>query len=141
MASQRGYGAFVRTDSGQGEIVVVAVRAPPRLVYDDDCGFCTWCAEYADSRGVFELVGFSELSPDQRARLPPGYENCVHLLTDDAVFSCGQAVEEIGARLGPRERTAIKFFRMIPGHERLREPFYRSLADRRVLWGRFVRRG
>ncbi|WP_066379823.1 DCC1-like thiol-disulfide oxidoreductase family protein [Halalkalicoccus paucihalophilus] len=121
--------------------MVVAVRAPPRLVYDDDCGFCTWCAEYADSRGVFELVGFSELSPDQRARLPPGYENCVHLLTDDAVFSCGQAVEEIGARLGPRERTAIKFFRMIPGHERLREPFYRSLADRRVLWGRFVRRG
>jgi predicted DCC family thiol-disulfide oxidoreductase YuxK len=120
--------------------VVVAVRAPPRLVYDDDCGFCTWCAEYADERGVFELVGFGELSPDQRARLPQEYENCVHLLTDDAAFSCGRAVEEIGARLGPKERTAVKFFRLAPGHERTREPLYRTVANRRGLWGRFARR-
>ncbi|ADJ13634.1 thiol-disulfide oxidoreductase DCC family protein [Halalkalicoccus jeotgali] len=120
--------------------MVVAVRAPPRLVYDDDCGFCTWCAQYADSRGVFELVGFSELSPDQRARLPEDYESCVHLLTDDAVHSCGRAVEEIGARLGPPERTLVKLFRMLPGYERIREPAYRAAADRRVLWGRFVRR-
>lgn len=127
-------------DRFRGGTVVVAVRAPPRLVYDDDCGFCTWCAEYADSRGIFELVGFSELSPDQRARLPRDYERCVHLLTDDAVFSCGQAVEEIGARLGPRERTAVKLFRMIPGHKRIREPLYRPIATRRDLWGWFARR-
>lgn len=120
--------------------MVVAVRAPPRLVYDDDCGFCTWCAEYADSRGVFELVGFSDLTPDQRARLPDDYERCSHLLTDDAAFSCGHAIEEIGARLGARERTAVRLFRLLPGHERLREPLYRAAADRRALWGRFVRR-
>lgn len=118
----------------------MAVRAPPRLVYDDDCSFCTWCAEYADARGAFELVGFSEMTPDQRARLPRGYESCVHLLTDDSVYSCGRAVEEVCARLGPRERTAVKLFRLVPNHERTREPLYRAAADRRDLWGRFVRR-
>lgn len=120
--------------------MVVAVRAPPRLVFDDDCGFCTWCAEYADARGVFEPVGFSELTPDQRARLPRGYEDCVHLLTDDAVYSCGQAVEEVLARLGPSERTLVKFLRLLPNHERVRGPLYRTMADGRALWGRFVRR-
>ncbi|MFC6905488.1 thiol-disulfide oxidoreductase DCC family protein [Halalkalicoccus tibetensis] len=119
---------------------MVAVRAPPRLVYDDDCGFCTWCAEYADSRGVFEPVGFSELSPDQRARLPNDYESCVHLLTDDAVYSCGHALEEILARMGAPERTVVKLLRLLPGHERTREPLYRVIAANRSLWGRFLRR-
>ncbi|WP_122088797.1 thiol-disulfide oxidoreductase DCC family protein [Halalkalicoccus subterraneus] len=120
--------------------MVAVIRAPPRLVYDDDCGFCTWCVEYADSRGAFEPVGFSELTPDQRARLPDDYESCVHLLTDDAVYSCGRAVEEIGARLGPAERTTVKLFRMVPGYDRSREWLYEVIADQRALWGRFVRR-
>jgi predicted DCC family thiol-disulfide oxidoreductase YuxK len=114
----------------------MAVRAPPRLVYDDGCGFCRWCAEYADTRGVFELVEFSDLTPDQRARLPDEYESCVHLLTDDRVFSCGAAVEEVLARLGPPERTAVRLFRLLPDHDRLREPLYRAVADRRALFGR-----
>jgi predicted DCC family thiol-disulfide oxidoreductase YuxK len=109
-------------------------------VYDGDCGFCTWCAEYAAGRGVFELVEFSELTPDQRARLPPDYENCVHLLTDDGVFSCGMAVEEVFARLGSVERTAVRLFRSMPGHETLRESLYHGVADHRGLFGRLLSR-
>ncbi|MFC7008947.1 DCC1-like thiol-disulfide oxidoreductase family protein [Halalkalicoccus salilacus] len=118
----------------------MAVRAPPRLVYDDGCGFCTWCAEYADSRGVLELVEFSELTPDQRARLPNDYAECVHLLTDDAVFSCGAAVEETLARLGSTERAAVRLFRLVPEHERLRERLYHAVAGRRASLGRFLSR-
>lgn len=117
--------------------MVRAVRAPPRLVYDGGCGFCQWCAEYADARGVFELVEFDELTPDQRARLPADYANCVHLLTDDAVFSCGAAVEEVLARLGSPERTAVRLFRLLPDREPLRESLYRTVADHRALFGRF----
>ncbi len=113
---------------------------PPRLVYDDDCGFCGWCADYAAARGEFELVGFSELSPDQLARLPPDYEECVHLLTDREVHSCGAAVEEIGRRLDSPERYGALVFETVPGSGRLREPLYRFVADRRAVLGRVRRR-
>jgi hypothetical protein len=72
---------------------------PPRVVYDDVCGFCTWCAEFAARHGDVEPVGFSELSADQLARLPDDYEDCAHLLTDDAVYSCGE--------VGPRRAVTL----------------------------------
>ncbi|WP_227353285.1 thiol-disulfide oxidoreductase DCC family protein [Haladaptatus salinisoli] len=117
-------------------------RHPPRLVYDDDCGFCTWSAEYADARGDFELVGFSELTPDQRARLPADYERCAHLLTDDRVYSCGEATEEVLARLDSPERAVVALFRLLPGpaRARIREPAYRWAADRRAWWGKLRKR-
>jgi len=117
-----------------------AASRPPRLVYDDDCGFCTWSAEYAAARGRFELVGFAELTPDQRARLPDDYEECAHLLTADAVYSCGEAVELAAAKLGLSHRLAVAVFRTIPGSDRAREPLYRWVADRRSLWGKVLRR-
>jgi predicted DCC family thiol-disulfide oxidoreductase YuxK len=40
------------------------------LVFDDDCGFCTWWAEFVAARSDVRLVGFSELDPDLRALLP-----------------------------------------------------------------------
>ncbi len=113
---------------------------PPRLVYDDDCGFCTWCAEYAAARGTFELVGFAELTPDQRARLPDEYEDCAHLLTQDAVYSCGEAIEIATAKLGLSHRFAVALFRAAPGSGQVREPLYRWVADRRSLWGKLLRR-
>ncbi len=113
---------------------------PPRLIYDDDCGFCTWSAEYAVARGEFELVGFSELTPDQHARLPTDYEECAHLLTDDAVYSCGEAIEETLSRLESPSRYAVAVFRRLPGHERVREPLYRQVADHRALFGRLFHR-
>ncbi len=116
------------------------VSVAPRLVYDDDCGFCTWCAEYAAERGEFELVGFSDLSPDQLARLPEDYEECAHLLTQDRVYSCGAALEEAMARLESPSRYAALLFRQVPEHETLRERGYRFVADNRVTFGKVARR-
>lgn len=114
--------------------------ATPRLVFDDDCGFCTWCAEFAAERGEFELVGFRDLTPDQLARLPEDYEECAHLLTRNGVYSCGEAIEEIGTRLETPARHLAVAFRRLPGTEGAREPLYRRVADNRDLFGRIVSR-
>ncbi|MCO8242703.1 MULTISPECIES: DCC1-like thiol-disulfide oxidoreductase family protein [unclassified Haladaptatus] len=114
----------------------------PRLVYDDDCGFCTWVAEYADAHGEFELVGFADLTPDQRARLPPDFQSCAHLLTDERVYSCGAAMEETLARLDDPSRYAVAMFRYLPEstREQIREPVYRWGADHRAWWGKLLSR-
>ena len=112
----------------------------PTIVYDDDCGFCTWSAEYADRRGSFEVVGFSELTPELAERLPTDYENCVHLLVDDAVYSCGRATEEVLIRLDAPARYPARAFRRLPGRASVREPLYRLVADNRDLAGKVARR-
>lgn len=109
---------------------------PPRLVYDDDCGFCTWCARLADRAGDVDPVGFSELTPDQRARLPDDYETCAHLLADDAVYSCGEAIEQALVRVSVAFRVAVAVLSLLPGYPRLRERCYRWAADHRDWWGR-----
>jgi len=114
--------------------------APPRLVYDDDCGFCTWCVAVALRLGPFDPVGFADLTPDQRARLPDGYENCMHLLTDDAVHSCGRALEAVVARCGLPGALLVGALRHLPGWASLRDRGYRWVADRRARWGRYVTR-
>lgn len=110
------------------------------LVYDDDCGFCTWWANYFGSRTTLELVGFSELTDEQRDRLPDDYEECAHLLTDDAVYSCGEAVEQafVVADVPPGSKDIVRFLRQFEDYERLRERAYREVADRRELLGQFV---
>jgi len=114
---------------------------PPRLVYDDECGFCTWAVEYALARGEFEPVGFSDLTPDQLARLPENYENCSHLLTDDAVYSCGAGAEEIVRRLESPTAMPARAFRRLPFRGVVRERLYHLIADNRALFGRlFCRR-
>lgn len=112
---------------------------PPRLVYDDRCGFCTWCTEFALRRGDFEPVGFSELTPDQRARLPEDYEASAHLLTDDAVYSAGEAVEQTLARIYPTLDALTDALRPIPGYPTLREKCYQFGANRRDLLGKIRR--
>jgi predicted DCC family thiol-disulfide oxidoreductase YuxK len=112
----------------------------PTLVYDDDCGFCTWWAELFDARSSLRVVGFSELTPELRERLPEGYEECVHLVTDDAVYSCGEAVEEALARSEPGLEPVVGFLRQFGDYERARERLYRWGADNRDLFGRFVSR-
>ncbi|MFB6146060.1 MAG: DCC1-like thiol-disulfide oxidoreductase family protein [Halobacteriaceae archaeon] len=113
--------------------------APPRLVYDDDCGFCTWSAAVAYRYADVDPVGFSELTPDQRARLPEDFETCAHLLTHDAVYSCGEASERVIVRALPILRPVRNLLVRVPGYERAREGLYRWIADRRGLWGRVVR--
>ena len=112
----------------------------PTIVYDDDCGFCTWSAEYADRRGSFDVVGFSELTPELRERLPADYEDCVHLLVDDAIYSCGHAIEEVLARLDAPIRYPTAAFRRLPGRALVREPLYRLVANNRDLAGKVARR-
>ena len=112
----------------------------PRLVYDDDCGFCTYVAARALELGEFEAVGFGELDDDLRARLPDGYEECVHLVTERRVYSCGEAVEQIAKRTGATGWWLTAAARGLPGYPEARETLYRWAADRRDLWGRFARR-
>jgi predicted DCC family thiol-disulfide oxidoreductase YuxK len=112
----------------------------PRIVYDDDCGFCTWSAAFADLHGDFELVGFSDLGREELVRLPANYERCVHLLTDDAVYSCGEATEQILARLDPAAQEVFGALRGVPGYAGTREKAYRWAADRRAWWGKLVSR-
>jgi predicted DCC family thiol-disulfide oxidoreductase YuxK len=109
--------------------------APPRLVYDDDCGFCTWSAEFVSRHGEFELVGFSGLTPDQRARLPADYEQCAHLLTDRQVYSCGEAMEEAFARTDLATAEIVPLLRQTPGHETRRERGYQWVANNRDIFG------
>ena len=110
----------------------------PRLVYDDVCGFCTWCAEWALRNGEFEAVGFSELAADERERLPDDWEDCVHLLADGRVYSCGKATEEVLARTTGVPADAFGFLDGFSDYERFRENAYRFVADRRDVLGRVV---
>ena len=112
---------------------------PPRLVYDDQCGFCTWSTEFALRRGDFEAVGFSELTPDQRARLPDDYERSAHLLTDDAVYSAGEASERVLARIYPFLDPVFDGLHHVPGYAPLREKLYRLAADNRDVLGKIRR--
>ncbi|GGL46536.1 thiol-disulfide oxidoreductase DCC family protein [Halocalculus aciditolerans] len=112
---------------------------PPRIVYDDECGFCTWCARFAARHGDFELVGFHELTPDQLARLPDDYEHCAHLLTDDAVYDCGASAEHVIRHLVPALDGVFHALNYVPGYAALRERTYRWAADRRALWGKLLR--
>ncbi len=107
------------------------------LVYDDDCGFCTWWADFFERRSDFEIVGFSNLTDDQRARLPDDYEECSHLLADGEVYSCGESLEEalvrsnVGDGLGP----LVGFLRNFEDYEQFRESVYRAVADHRSELG------
>lgn len=113
----------------------------PTLVFDDDCGFCTWWAEFFDDRTDVRIVGFTDLTPELRERLPDDYEDCSHLVTDEGVYSCGQSLEEGLARMGDEygvTRDAIDFFRNFEDYERLRERGYRQVANNRGFWGQFL---
>lgn len=112
--------------------------ARPRMVYDDDCGFCTWCARQGVRFGDVEAVGFSELSPDQRARLPTDWRDSAHLLTDDDVYSGGAAIQGVVVRTSTLFVALFWLFEKIPGYDRFRERLYRWGANRRDWWGNIV---
>ena len=104
------------------------------LVYDDDCGFCTWWADFFEQRSDFRIVGFSELTDDEREQLPDDYETCSHLLTDDGeVYSCGASLEEalVRSELGDTFGPVVRFLRNFEDYEQFRERAYRQVADHR----------
>jgi len=115
-----------------------AGHAPPRLVYDDDCGMCTRAARYVARRAEVELVGFSALSPDQRACLPDDWEACAHLLTDDAVYSCGEAMVRAYELTAAPPTRLLPLLRRLPGYARVRDRVYRFIAGHRDWFGRIL---
>ena len=110
----------------------------PTLVYDDDCGFCTWAAEWVAERASINVVGFSDLTGDQIDRLPEGWRECAHLLTDDAVYSCGAAMEEAFLLTDDDGTRFVRAAREVPGYERVRDRAYRFVADHRHWLGRLT---
>lgn len=110
----------------------------PQLVYDDDCGFCTWSAEFVARHGEFTLIGFSDLSAEQQDRLPSNYDECAHLLTDDRVYSCGEAMEEAFARTKLTAAAVVPLLRRMPGHARIRKSVYRWIANNRDHLGTVI---
>lgn len=109
---------------------------PPVLVYDDDCSFCTDAAELLARHGTLSIVGFGDLSPEYEARLPENYRECAHLVVDDTVYSCGEAVERAIAHTGALPRPVARGLRALPGSPSLRELGYRFVARNRTLYGR-----
>ena len=112
----------------------------PRFVYDDDCGFCTWWAEFFADRADLAIVGFSELDPALRDRLPDDYETCSHLVTDGTVYSCGESIERALLRtdLGVFARPAVERLRQFGRYSDVREWGYRRGANNRDVWGRLL---
>ncbi|MFC6939471.1 DCC1-like thiol-disulfide oxidoreductase family protein [Salinirubellus sp. GCM10025818] len=113
-------------------------RTQATLVYDDDCGFCSWVASFVARRTEMGIVGFSELTDEEREPLPADYEECVHLVTEDAVYSCGEATERALERAGVLPREARTFLNQFADYGPLRERLYREAADRRDVWGLLV---
>lgn len=112
----------------------------PVFVYDDDCGFCTWWAEFVAERAGLPIVGFADLGADLRARLPDDYETCAHLVTDERVYSCGEAIEESLLRtdLGALPRPLVERLRQFGSYRAVREWGYRRGAHNRALLGKLA---
>jgi predicted DCC family thiol-disulfide oxidoreductase YuxK len=110
----------------------------PTIIYDDDCGFCTWSAEYAAAHGAFHLLGFSELTPDERDCFLDDYEDCMHVFDGDDTYSCGEGAEFVASRLDTAEGTAARLFGTLPedARQHVRDPTYRFIADHRDWFGR-----
>ena len=110
----------------------------PILVYDDDCGFCTRSALFIARHGDVRIVGFAELAPAVRDRLPENYRDCAHLLTSDEVYSCGEAVERAFAETELVPTALIDTLGRVPGYPTVRERVYGWIADNRGTVGRLV---
>ncbi|UPM42000.1 thiol-disulfide oxidoreductase DCC family protein [Halocatena salina] len=108
----------------------------PVVVYDDDCGFCTWCTEWIVRHGAFDAVGFANVTPQQRSRLPADFTDCAHLLTDTEVYSCGEAVEEALIHAYPALQRPFGVVGRVPGYTDVRERLYDWVADHRAWFGR-----
>jgi hypothetical protein len=76
--------------------------------------------------------------PDQRARLPADWRECAHLLTDDAVYSCGEAMVRAYELTGEPPARLVPLARRLPGYDRAQEGAYRFVAAHRDWFGRFV---
>lgn len=112
----------------------------PILVFDDDCGFCTWWANYFNDRTEYTIIGFSDIDPELEQRLPSDYSSCSHFVTETEVYSCGASIEEAfrRSRIGRVFSPLIQGLRWFRAYHWVRERVYRWIADNRSLWGRIL---
>lgn len=103
----------------------------PVLVYDDGCSFCTKAARFVERRGRIRTVGFSDLDSTMRGRLPADYQSCAHLLTEEEVYSCGEAVERALARTDLVSGRTLSLLSGVPGYRTARERGYDLVAANR----------
>lgn len=112
---------------------------PPKLIYDDDCTFCTWAATFAIRRSDIVPVRLSQvedersrLTDEERDRLSEGYEESAHLLTDDAMYSGGAAMEQSLLLAGALPESVVALLRRFETYERAREAIYRRISNNRA---------
>lgn len=110
----------------------------PKLVYDDGCRYCTWAATLVVDRSdvvpvrlsrVRDDAAVSRLTDEERSRLPEGYEACAQLLTDDGVYSCGEAVERGLVLAGLLPAEIVAQLREYAGYIGLREAVYHFTSN------------
>ncbi|MEF8812258.1 MAG: DCC1-like thiol-disulfide oxidoreductase family protein [Halovenus sp.] len=112
----------------------------PVLVYDDDCGFCTWWAEFFEDTADLRIVGYEDLTDDLRDRLPEDYEDCSHFVTDSAVYSCGASIEQafVRSEIGRPLRSVVAQLNQHDSYTALREWGYKQVAHNRALAGKVM---
>ena len=90
-------------------------------------------AEWFAERSTVPIVGFSDLTPALRDRLPADYQQCSHFVTEERVFSCGASIEEavvhadVAEPIGP----VVDLLREVGAYNRARERGYRWVANHR----------
>lgn len=110
----------------------------PTIVYDEQCDFCTGIAKRLSRKYTTALVGFEELTDEQKMMLPPDYQDCAHVIIDGNVYSCGEAVEAliVSQSNGP-EKHFIELYHLLPFSETVRESVYTAVADNRNYLSKF----
>lgn len=98
-----------------------------RLVYDDDCEFCTEFAEWASDRGPYRLRAFSNLTEGEKEKLPPNYEDCAHVITADGVLSCDETAWHVLDTIHPHASKLVR----APGVWEAWNFGYKVIADNR----------
>ncbi len=114
------------------------------LIYDGDCGFCTYWAQRWRQRsdGKMSIAPLQEdpSRPDEIAIAD--LESAVHLVEGDAIYRGAEAVFKVlayGRGLG----WMLWVYRHVPGWGRLMDWGYQWVADHRPLvsrWTRWMRR-
>lgn len=105
-----------------------------KLVYDDECKFCTWAAAFATRRSDLEPVGMAWLTDEEKEQLPHDYTECAQLIIGDAVYSCGEATERAFVRAGVLPEDLVESLRENAAYIGLREGLYHFMSNHTDLW-------
>lgn len=88
--------------------VNVEGQAKTRVLFDGDCGVCSWSADLVKRLGrpdLFEVVPYFEYTEPELARFGLDYQQCVEYLCvvgpDQRVYKGAAAVNFVGLRLFP----------------------------------------